>query len=81
MPGTLLRLDSEVNITSRRKSLRPSLLRGFQPAQRRLVAEVDLGVALVAGDHEAVPVGLSANSCSHSDSGITAPVGLPGEHT
>ncbi|MDT4837012.1 hypothetical protein FQZ97_707320 [compost metagenome] len=33
------------------------LHRGFQAAQRGLVAEVDLAVALVGGDHEAVAVG------------------------
>jgi hypothetical protein len=55
MPGTLLRLDRLVKATRLRKSCAPAPRR-LQPAQRRLVAEVDLRVALVAGDHEAVAV-------------------------
>ena len=56
MPGTLLRFDKLVNTTRFLKSARPDSGGRFQTAERRLVAEVDLAVALVAGDHEAVPV-------------------------
>ena len=56
MPGTLVRLDRLVK-TIRLLEIAAAQLRcGFQAAQRRLVAEIDLGVALVGGDHEAVAV-------------------------
>ena len=55
-PGTLLRLDSEVSAIRFLKSGRAQLHRGLQAAERGLVAEVDLAVALVGRDHEAVAV-------------------------
>ena len=52
----MLRLDRLVSTTRLRKSVAAERLRRLQRAQRRLVAKVDLAVALVAGDHEAVAV-------------------------
>ena len=56
MPGQFERFDRLENTTSRVKSVAPELVRGLQRAERRLVVEVDLGVALVGGDDEAVAV-------------------------
>ena len=57
MPGTLERLDRLVKATRLRKSLRPELRCAASSAPSGgFVAEVDLGVALVGGDDEAVAV-------------------------
>ena len=55
MPGALERFDRLENTTSLSK-LAPELVCGFQRAERRGLVEVDLGVALVGGDDEAVAV-------------------------
>ena len=81
MPGTLERLDRLPNATSRGKPLAPEPLRGLQAAQRRLrLVEVDLGIALVRRDHEAVAVG-QLEQRSPVLQRHHAPVGLPGEQT
>ena len=57
-PGALERLESEPITTSRGKPSRPSACAARQRAQRRRgLVEVDLAVALVGDDDEAVAVG------------------------
>ncbi len=81
MPGTFERLDRLENTMSAPEAGATEPLRRLERAERRArLVEVDLRVALVGGDHEAVRSD-SSNSRSHSASVITCPVGFAGEHT
>ena len=77
-PGAFERFDRLEKTTSRSKSSRPSLRAACSAPERRLAVEVDLRVALVGGDDEAVAVGRARTARFHSSSVITRAAGIAG---
>ena len=67
--------------TSRGKPSRPERVRRGERAERRpRLVEIDLRIAFVGGDHEAVAIG-QLEQARHSSGVVTRPVGLSGEQT
>ena len=80
-PGTLERLERLWNTTQRSKRSWPAARQASsRPAGGGALVEVDLGVALVGGNDEVVPLGEGERTAQDSRSGSTLPVGLPGLH-